>query len=380
MPILLRPKVFDLLAHLVRHRERVVRREELVEAVWQRTTVGPGSLSGLVNELRQALGEDRSKSSVIRTVHARGYQFVGRVEELRSRSTQDPRGAEMHSVHTESESVFSEHKALIEHVSERGAQGILFGRGLGEGLGDGLKNGPNELAEKAQGMGFEVHNLVAPDAAFASSRRFSIELLGAMERTRGESAVGFALPLPARGWFDSGGVEPVAGGWSRPAGGPPGGIVAMAEMVSVLAARKPVVLTIDSMVFAGSLFAREIVRFTNSLGAAPVLVVALLGGEEAAPSAASKIHRVLCVDGGFLDGDVGSLSDVAPFLARNGGRSSEPQEELDAAHFLAEGARGRAHAGRRTGGDSGHTSEALAKPGIRSVRRARDTAATGVDR
>jgi DNA-binding winged helix-turn-helix (wHTH) protein len=76
----LRPKVFDLLIHLARHRERVVTREELVAELWGETQVGTGSLSGLVNELRQALSERGRGPSSIRTVHARGYQFVAEVE------------------------------------------------------------------------------------------------------------------------------------------------------------------------------------------------------------------------------------------------------------------------------------------------------------
>jgi DNA-binding winged helix-turn-helix (wHTH) protein len=79
-PLRVRPMVFDLLVHLVRHRDRVVLRDELVRALWGRTAVGPGSLSGLVNELRQRLGESGRGPSSIRTVHARGYQFVARLE------------------------------------------------------------------------------------------------------------------------------------------------------------------------------------------------------------------------------------------------------------------------------------------------------------
>ncbi len=79
-PVGLRPKVFDLLAMLVRERHRVVRREELFERLWSTTAVGPGSLSGLVNELRSALGENGRGPSSIRTVHARGYQFAARAE------------------------------------------------------------------------------------------------------------------------------------------------------------------------------------------------------------------------------------------------------------------------------------------------------------
>lgn len=75
----LRPKAFDLLAYLVANRDRVVPRDELVRVVWGHTNVGPGSLSGLVNELRTALGEPAGESGSIRTVHARGYQFVAAV-------------------------------------------------------------------------------------------------------------------------------------------------------------------------------------------------------------------------------------------------------------------------------------------------------------
>ena len=75
-----RPKVFDLLVHLVRNNQRVVLREELVMALWGTTAVGLGSLSGLVNELRQVLGESGRGASSIRTVHARGYQFVAEIE------------------------------------------------------------------------------------------------------------------------------------------------------------------------------------------------------------------------------------------------------------------------------------------------------------
>jgi DNA-binding winged helix-turn-helix (wHTH) protein len=77
----LRPKVFDLLIHLARNRERVVPRDELIELLWGKTVVGAGSLSGLVNELRTALGERGGIDSSIRTVHARGYQFVAEVRE-----------------------------------------------------------------------------------------------------------------------------------------------------------------------------------------------------------------------------------------------------------------------------------------------------------
>ncbi len=88
----IRPKVFDLLVHLVRYRERVVMREELILALWGTTAVGLGSLSGLVNELRQVLGEAGRGPSSIRTVHARGYQFVAAIESAESATPTWPGG------------------------------------------------------------------------------------------------------------------------------------------------------------------------------------------------------------------------------------------------------------------------------------------------
>ena len=76
----IRPKVFDLLALLIRSRERVVLREELVMTLWGTTAIGLGALSGLVNELRQVLGEVGRGPSSIRTVHGRGYQFIAPVK------------------------------------------------------------------------------------------------------------------------------------------------------------------------------------------------------------------------------------------------------------------------------------------------------------
>ncbi len=78
----IRPKVFDLLAYLARDRDRVVPREELVRALWGGAVVGTGSLSGLVNELRKLLREDGRGPSSIRTVHARGYQFVAQLNSV----------------------------------------------------------------------------------------------------------------------------------------------------------------------------------------------------------------------------------------------------------------------------------------------------------
>ncbi len=374
VPISLRPKVFDLLVQLLRHRDRVVRREELVEAVWQRTTVGPGSLSGLVNELRQALGEGRENSSMIRTVHARGYQFVGKVDERSSRLEQDVRSVESLPGGLAADAVGRECKALIEQVSEVGARGIVLEGALVQGVAQEDSGVTATLFETAHAMGFELHCLIAPDAAFVSAARLSADLLKTMQMARGTAETAAALPLPARAWFGAGSGEPVAGGRSALTGGPPGGVVAMAQMVAALAARKPLLIAIESIKAAGSMFGHEIVRFANSLGSAPVLIVALLGQNDEGGGAAAQCRKVLCGDSRFLDGE-------AFFASRQSNESSQQllsdsEREETSAH------QGRSPADEAvfgTGeGVSEHAAGAVVKPGIRSVRRIGDARAKGL--
>jgi DNA-binding winged helix-turn-helix (wHTH) protein len=69
------PKVFDLLVDLVRHRDRVVVREELMERLWPDTAVCPGALHQCVWALRRVLGQPAS-GRYVTTLHRRGYRFA----------------------------------------------------------------------------------------------------------------------------------------------------------------------------------------------------------------------------------------------------------------------------------------------------------------
>jgi len=69
------PKVFDLLVDLVRHRDRVVVRQELMERLWPDTAVCPGALHQCIWALRRVLGEPAS-GRYVATLHRRGYRFA----------------------------------------------------------------------------------------------------------------------------------------------------------------------------------------------------------------------------------------------------------------------------------------------------------------
>jgi pimeloyl-ACP methyl ester carboxylesterase/DNA-binding winged helix-turn-helix (wHTH) protein len=74
----LQPQVFDFLAYLVEHRERVVSKAELLEQLWPGTKVTDASLQRAVSHARQALAE--ASKELIETHARRGYRFVGTVD------------------------------------------------------------------------------------------------------------------------------------------------------------------------------------------------------------------------------------------------------------------------------------------------------------
>ncbi|MBX6373244.1 MAG: winged helix-turn-helix domain-containing protein [Acetobacteraceae bacterium] len=81
------PQVFDLLVHLVRNRDRVVSKDELFETIWQGRIVSEAALSSRINAARKAIGDDGDRQELIRTIHRRGFRFVGEAREL-----EDPDG------------------------------------------------------------------------------------------------------------------------------------------------------------------------------------------------------------------------------------------------------------------------------------------------
>lgn len=75
----LRPKSFDVLAHFVRNRGRLVTKDELLDQVWGNVVVTENSLSQCISEVRQAL-EDHEQT-IVETVAKRGYIFTPAVTE-----------------------------------------------------------------------------------------------------------------------------------------------------------------------------------------------------------------------------------------------------------------------------------------------------------
>jgi DNA-binding winged helix-turn-helix (wHTH) protein/Flp pilus assembly protein TadD len=75
------PKAFDTLAFLVQHRDRVVTKDEVMQAVWPDTFVEEANLTQNISVVRKALGESPKDHRFIVTVPGRGYRFAAEVHE-----------------------------------------------------------------------------------------------------------------------------------------------------------------------------------------------------------------------------------------------------------------------------------------------------------
>jgi len=74
------PQVFDLLTYLLRNRARTVSKDELIDAVWQGRAISDAALSSCVSAARRAIGDSGEHQALIRTVHKRGFRFVGEMD------------------------------------------------------------------------------------------------------------------------------------------------------------------------------------------------------------------------------------------------------------------------------------------------------------
>ncbi|MFN2426236.1 MAG: winged helix-turn-helix domain-containing protein [Candidatus Binatia bacterium] len=124
-PLAVEPRVFDLIAYLVRHRDRTVSKDELLERLWPDRDVQEGALAVCVHRARRFVEEGGSR--VIQTEARRGYRFVASVELLREggggpqgRELLVGRSAELAELHRAVEEVLPSRLRTVEVVGEPG--------------------------------------------------------------------------------------------------------------------------------------------------------------------------------------------------------------------------------------------------------------------
>ena len=78
-PVAAEPQVLSLIFLLVENRDRLVSKDELVATIWGGRAISDSAISTQIKNARQLLGDDGEAQRLIRTVHGKGFRFVGEV-------------------------------------------------------------------------------------------------------------------------------------------------------------------------------------------------------------------------------------------------------------------------------------------------------------
>ena len=84
----LEPQVFDLLTYLVRHRGRVVSKNEIVEQIWNGRAISDATLDSRLNAVRRALEDSGKEQRLVKTFTRKGVRFIGTVTEMTGSAAQ----------------------------------------------------------------------------------------------------------------------------------------------------------------------------------------------------------------------------------------------------------------------------------------------------
>jgi class 3 adenylate cyclase/tetratricopeptide (TPR) repeat protein/energy-coupling factor transporter ATP-binding protein EcfA2 len=74
------PQVLDLLHYLIRNRERVVSKDDLIANVWNGRIVSESTLTSRITSARQAIGDSGEQQRLIRTIPRKGLRFIGKIQ------------------------------------------------------------------------------------------------------------------------------------------------------------------------------------------------------------------------------------------------------------------------------------------------------------
>src|SRR5437879_4259275 len=85
--IQLEPKALRLLLFLIENRDRLIEKEEILDAIWSGTHVTENALTREIGKLRKILGDDPKAPKYIQTVHTRGYRFIAELAEANGDGT-----------------------------------------------------------------------------------------------------------------------------------------------------------------------------------------------------------------------------------------------------------------------------------------------------
>ena len=71
----LEPLLFSLLTYFIKHNDRIISRQELVDEVWKQAYVDDNAINRAMSELRKVLKSEKQRSQIIKTHYRKGYSF-----------------------------------------------------------------------------------------------------------------------------------------------------------------------------------------------------------------------------------------------------------------------------------------------------------------
>lgn len=80
-PVKAEPQTLRVLEYLIRHRDRVVSREDLIREIWEARAISDWAVSAAIKAVRASLGDTGRDKAYVRTVHSRGFRFIAPVRE-----------------------------------------------------------------------------------------------------------------------------------------------------------------------------------------------------------------------------------------------------------------------------------------------------------
>lgn len=81
VPIPAEPQVLSLLLFLAANRDRMVTKDEIIDAVWDGRIVSDAAVTSRIKSARSLIGDNGREQKLIRTVHGKGVRFLAELEE-----------------------------------------------------------------------------------------------------------------------------------------------------------------------------------------------------------------------------------------------------------------------------------------------------------
>lgn len=155
--VALEKRVFDLLLHLVRHRDRLVSQEELLQVIWDGRKVSRASLSVAMTAARRAIRESIHTPPIIVTHRGRGYRFTAEIVEKQSTKPHAP-GPSLSQSLLDTGALVGRDEACraIESLLEKTSRGFVQLALISGEAGIGKTRLLQEAASRAAGRGFNV--------------------------------------------------------------------------------------------------------------------------------------------------------------------------------------------------------------------------------